>query len=315
MHRGRPAFLLFLSSCLVTPMVAERVTAQQLLDDVDHYCIFDGSTIEEDVYTFDSDREAEDALRRVMRFAGLEPNFVIKAANVPNAAAAIRGSTRLILYNEVFMRRVRDQTRTDWSAISILAHEIAHHLQGHTLDRGGSRPNLELEADKYSGFILQKMGSSLSDARAAMEAIAPVQGSNTHPGKSARLAAIANGWLAAEALERDAPDPQTPAPDPTPQPTPNPAPTPAPTPTYVSRAVFHGDVNAYYITSTNEIVGITPNGQMAWVGRKIPPTWPGFAWMYSTAYVTYGVSMDGLIWSRNAVGQVYQVGYITSPGN
>ena len=28
-----------------------------------------------------------------------------------------------------------------------VAHEIGHHLQGHTIQRGGSRPPIELEAD------------------------------------------------------------------------------------------------------------------------------------------------------------------------
>ncbi len=81
-----------------------------------------------------------------------------------------------------------------WASLSILAHEVGHHLNGHSLIPGGSRPSLELQADKFSGFILAKIGASLEEAQSAINAIVSENGSTTHPGKSARLAAIANGW-------------------------------------------------------------------------------------------------------------------------
>ncbi|NNF57873.1 MAG: hypothetical protein HKN04_06495, partial [Rhodothermaceae bacterium] len=195
------------------------------------YCVFDGSTLSEDIYGFDSDDEAQVALNRVMRHAGLEPNFIIRAANVPNAVAAIEGSQRLILYNQAFMISVRDLTNTDWSTVSILAHEVGHHLQGHTLMFGGSRPPTELEADKYSGFILQRMGATLDEARAAMQLVADEMGSATHPGREARLAAITNGWVQGRDLNEQTPDTGTPPADPIPQETTvKPRPTPPETP-------------------------------------------------------------------------------------
>ena len=161
------------------------------------HCVFDGSIIDEDVYGFDSDEEALNALRRVLRHTGLEPNFVIRAANVPNAVASIQGKKRYVLYNQKFMMSVRDATNTDWGLTSILAHEIGHHLQGHTLVSGGSRPESELQADKYSGFVLQRMGATLDQAQAAMQ-LTNEKGSETHPGRNARLAAIVNGWRQAK---------------------------------------------------------------------------------------------------------------------
>ena len=38
--------------------------------------------------------------------------------------------------------------------MTLLAHEVGHHLNGHTIHRGGSTPELELEADEFAGFIL-----------------------------------------------------------------------------------------------------------------------------------------------------------------
>jgi hypothetical protein len=179
-----------------------------------NYCVFDGSRInsgkEIEIYkiNFTSDQEAQDALARIMKFTGLEQNFEIYPANVANAEAGIEGTRRLILYNRDFMKKVRDATSTEWSEISILAHEVGHHLQGHTLLPGGSRPKMELEADKYSGFILNRMNASLDQAQAAMKLIATDKGSETHPGKQARLAAISNGWLDAQKIDnRPSPPP------------------------------------------------------------------------------------------------------------
>lgn len=170
--------------------------------DVSQSCSFFGETITDDVYGFASDSEAEDALNRVMKYTGLPVNFTIKAGNVPNAAAIIKCNTntndcdRFIIYSQDFMIRVKNTAKTDWAAISILAHEIGHHLSGHTLRTGGSRPELELEADRFSGFVLNKMGSTLDQAQMAMKLLAGNKGSSTHPPKSARLAAITNGWVA-----------------------------------------------------------------------------------------------------------------------
>lgn len=95
------------------------------------------------------------------------------------------------------MLNMTASTGTSWAAISILAHEVGHHLNGHTLEATGSRPPSELEADKFSGFVLQKLGSNLGNATAAMKAFGSEQGSTTHPAKAERLAAITAGWLQA----------------------------------------------------------------------------------------------------------------------
>ncbi|NNF57843.1 MAG: hypothetical protein HKN04_06340, partial [Rhodothermaceae bacterium] len=84
-------------------------------------------------------------------------------------------------------------------------------------------------------------------------------------------------------------------------------------PTYVARAVFPSDPNAYFITAADEIIGVVPEtGQAVLVGTRVPPTYPGFAWMYQTPHVTYGVTPDGRILSRDPMGNTFQVGYITT---
>ncbi len=84
-------------------------------------------------------------------------------------------------------------------------------------------------------------------------------------------------------------------------------------PRYVMRAVFYGDPASYFVTDSNDIVGVDPSGIMLTVGRRTPPTVIGFAWMYQTPYITYGVDPQGRIWNRLPNGQPVQIGYIMSP--
>jgi len=79
-------------------------------------------------------------------------------------------------------------------------------------------------------------------------------------------------------------------------------------PSIVLRCIFNGDPSQYFITATDEIVGIAPGQPPIVVGRKMPPTVMGFAWMYATPLVTYGVDAQGGIWNRTFTGVPFQVG-------
>src|SRR5687768_14121589 len=108
-------------------------------------CNYAGGVLSGTATTFGSVDEAGDIIDQTVEASGLSRNFLIEAASVPNAAAAIEGTERYILYNPDFIHTVRQTTGTEWAAISIMAHEVAHHLNGHTLRNDGSRPPTELE--------------------------------------------------------------------------------------------------------------------------------------------------------------------------
>lgn len=176
-------------------------------------CSYFGEALPTSVVTFQSDNEAESTINEIIDISGLTKNFVVRAAGVPNAAAVIQGAQRLILYNQGFMMSVRQQTGTPWGPRSIMAHEIGHHLNAHTLDQIGSRPDKELEADYFSGFVLGRMGAELKDTTRAMELLGSNSGSSTHPAKHDRIAAITNGWSRATqsitGKEKKADEPRT----------------------------------------------------------------------------------------------------------
>ncbi|WEZ85719.1 TPM domain-containing protein (plasmid) [Rhizobium sp. 32-5/1] len=172
------------------------------MSDLLQACSYDGEAFKVDPRGLAATPAAdgEKAVRDIMRFTGLPQNFKVVEGEVPNAAALILMGNdgipqRIIAYNAGFMKQVGEATsNSDWASVSIVAHEIGHHLSGHTLMPGGSQPPIELEADKFSGFVLYKMGATLADATKAISTLIPEEDGQTHPGRSKRLVAVEAGW-------------------------------------------------------------------------------------------------------------------------
>lgn len=148
--------------------------------------------------------DAKEMINDIIHVIGLKANFEIRAAdNIPNAGAITFRGKRFIAYNPQFIAKLNAAAGNKWASVSVLAHEIGHHLNGHTLANTGSQPKLELEADEFSGFVLQKMGASLAQAQAAMKIAANYKQSLTHPGQQDRLVAIEKGWNQAVGKQTD----------------------------------------------------------------------------------------------------------------
>ncbi|MBK7146386.1 MAG: TPM domain-containing protein [Xanthomonadales bacterium] len=166
-------------------------------------CSYDGAPVTIDSHGLSgSDPGAgQQVVAEIMKYTGLPQNFdVLPHPQVPNAAAVIlvgddKLPHRVIAYNERFMADVQKATaNNNWAPVSIMAHEVGHHLSGHTIQPGGSQPPTELEADKFSGYVLYKMGALLADAQKAMNTLVPEADGPTHPGRGKRVTAIAEGW-------------------------------------------------------------------------------------------------------------------------
>jgi hypothetical protein len=183
--------LIIAALCCIVPAMAQKSFGVARYS---HMCSYYGEAIAGDITAYEAGTSAQNVVKDIMAVIGLKANFELRAANVPNAAAVLLKGKRFILYNPEYMNKINARTGSNWAAISIFAHEIGHHLNGHTLDNVGSRPQTELEADEFSGFVLHKMGASLIDAQAVMSLIASLKGSHSHPARADRLAYIATGW-------------------------------------------------------------------------------------------------------------------------
>ena len=154
--------------------------------------------------SFATYRNADIALDKILDVTGMSKRFVLKeCSNISNCIATTYNGIRYILYDRDFMDAIATRTNS-WSSTSILAHEIAHHVNGHTLGEKettlSESRQMELEADEYSGFILGKLGASITQAQEAIN----IYSSNaddsysTHPSKDKRLKAIYKGWSKAK---------------------------------------------------------------------------------------------------------------------
>jgi hypothetical protein len=132
---------------------------------------------------------AASVAQEIVKASGMKINFMIAEGRVPNAAAVLVRGQRFILYNPNFMNALNRKAGTDWAAVSVLAHEIGHHLFG-----TGTAMASETKADEFSGFVLEKMGASLKEAQAALNVLPAHASSAAHPIPADRLGFVADGW-------------------------------------------------------------------------------------------------------------------------
>lgn len=156
---------------------------------------------------FGTDSDAEKALDKILNVIGASKRFVLQpCSNIDNAVATAYKGIRYILYDREFMNSIN--YGNNWGNIFILAHEVGHHINGHTLDLVLYTANAvesvslsqsrqqELEADEFAGFVLAKLGGSLSAAKQSISSISSNRDDtySTHPSRDKRLAAVNEGF-------------------------------------------------------------------------------------------------------------------------
>lgn len=132
--------------------------------------------------------------------------IIINCTEVANCQAAVFDGKPYILYNPNYLGRVKklnfssatmpDITDKDWETLTLLAHELGHHLNGHLTNPkpDAKQWDQELEADETAGFIVYLIGGTLMQTQMAYSNVA-LDGSYTHPGREKRLRAVTKGWV------------------------------------------------------------------------------------------------------------------------
>lgn len=263
--------------------------------------------------------EARTQVERVVRVSGLEMNFEMIVDPSTPAAAEIINGRRVILFDPRFMAQVADRICADWGAMSILAHEVGHHLAGHTLRQSAEPWRDELEADEFSGFVLSRLGATLAETTSAAARILPEQATPTHPGRKDRIAAIVHGWQNAEALvsaeltqarhnrgltpmrqSRFDPDGEGEG---------------ASDLALVARIILYDDTSDYYVTKSGRIDAY--DGTRRPVGRKALPASADYAWTFQTDAARFDVDYNGHVLMRLPSGIMHEVGVVVAllPGS
>lgn len=253
-------------------------------------------SLSSEIYAYEPDKVAKEAVSKIVQYTGLSSNFVVVAdKNITTAIAYHKNNKRYIAYNPKFIEKLNNKAATNWAAVSVLAHEIGHHLSGHTLLKNPS-PGNELIADKFSGFILFQMGASIDDAKAALSTIGHEIDTTKHPPKNARLEAIQEGWNEAELLkdvnayqheETQNNNSIT---------------------KFVYQCSFKGDDNIYFVDEKDNIIWYNNYGSPIIIGQKQNSSDSKYSWIYNYLDNFYGVDSKGKIWKETTYGPIFIVG-------
>lgn len=195
-----PALLLFIF-CSVA------LHAQTVVINVEGGGAFCGFSIENGYYSRNSPsqyitREAKsgdrsgipDVVAKINRAIGIDVRIYIYIAEDEHNCFASIGPNgkRILIADHLFLNEVNQNAGTEWAAISIIAHEIGHHIAGFT--RRASKLDSELDADYWSGYALQKLGASEEASVKCMMVYGTEHNSSSHPNKYSRVATIKKGW-------------------------------------------------------------------------------------------------------------------------
>ena len=158
---------------------------------------------------FTSNTEANNAVDKILSVIGTSQKPILQpCSNINNAVAASYKGQRYILYDKVFMESLTVGRNKYWSNMFILAHEVGHHINGHSLDiilyqndvinpkSLSTRRSQELEADEFAGFVLAKLGATFNQTSKVLLNIPKISNDydSTHPSRDKRIRAVKNGW-------------------------------------------------------------------------------------------------------------------------
>jgi len=118
------------------------------------------------------------------------PIHVMIAAQEDNAYATVAGNKKILIVDVGFLEKVNQYAGTEWSAISIIAHEIGHHIAGFV----GPSHTRELNADYWSGQALQRLHAARDASTAAILTFGTELDTQSHPNKYRRRDVILKGW-------------------------------------------------------------------------------------------------------------------------
>ncbi|MDF0673336.1 MAG: hypothetical protein P0120_03185 [Nitrospira sp.] len=112
---------------------------------------------------------------------------------------------RLIVYNPGWLQSDTVPEEGRWTVKGVLAHEIGHHVHSHLLSweqsQSVDRPDFELKADYYTGWILSQMGANLEQAKLAVTKFTNNKPPPSYPPKDARALMVESGWTHSEAYK------------------------------------------------------------------------------------------------------------------
>ena len=151
-------------------------------------------------------------VRKIVESYGVRGRFILQPCEkINNAYADTKNGIRYILFDPEFIKEIsygfgafakkENINNNTYVNLFILSHEIAHHIEGHTLNPNqyinyNDKKNIELEADKWAGFVMERLGLTLEQASLAIKLkINDFDDTySNYPNKKKRLLAVEEGY-------------------------------------------------------------------------------------------------------------------------
>ncbi len=155
-------------------------------------CSYDRRINDERILITEPKEETKDLMEQIFEYSGLYTEIKTYGINTNDIGISlILDGKRYILLNEKLLNSLQKSDKNYWPTLSVIAHEIGHHLVGHTLYNEISKSNYvyqdwekEWIADFFSGYILSKMGASLGEAISGIKKMIPEDYYRNKPGKA-----------------------------------------------------------------------------------------------------------------------------------
>jgi len=161
---------------------------------VDGLCAFNSDHLAEKLYVFPADKQASALFEDLLGMSGKKGKLSIKAANVPEIAAAEKGEQRFLFYDPFVINEFLKGRRKDWRVAAVIGHQIGHQASSHSFAlEPRLRAEIELEADRFAGYLMFRLGAKLEDVETAVAGL-PLKGDASYPDPPARVAAFREGW-------------------------------------------------------------------------------------------------------------------------
>jgi len=129
----------------------------------------------------------------------LQPSTDARVRSVRAAAQLCKqGKVRYIFYDPDFIKGIESRPKEQsWAGYFIIAHELAHHINGDTLDPNAEpEARLELNADRSAAEWLTRRGAMVADLLAGLDALDVKESDKLegYPGRCERRAGVIRAY-------------------------------------------------------------------------------------------------------------------------
>lgn len=157
---------------------------------------------------FQDNAEAKNALDKICAAAELVNNYILMPCpNVGTCLALVRDDVPMIVYDNKFLEKIKtygfsekkisnNTSLVDWNSLTILAHELGHHVNQHFSKLRSSADFIlknEIEADEFAGATLYKLGATIDQVKESYASL-PEEATFSHPARLSRLQAVEKGY-------------------------------------------------------------------------------------------------------------------------